>query len=696
MRKIVATTLLGLTSTGFLQAQGPGMQEKAITLTRMIELKHYSPRPIDDSFSLHLFNKIIMDADEQNIFFILPEIKQLETYKFRLGDELRGKSWHFFDLFTALFKNALVRADSLITRLIQQPFDYNTAETITLSNRPGFNFVPDIKALSQRWQRELRWQVLGYIYSFPEEDSSGKNSFRDILASKESLAREKIKQNQLKGIEHLLSDPVKFNQVVAGIYLNSIATCFDPHTDYFSPEGEEKLQSHLSSETLSFGITLDEKEDGKIIIDNLVPGGPGWKSGEIRKGDELLSLQWQGKEIQDMAGLSAEDAMSILEEPDHDKLSFKLRRADGSLHMASLVKEKIENEENIVKSFVLQGDKKIGYILLPGFYTEWENESGTGCANDVAKEIIKLKKENIDGLILDLRFNGGGSVGEALGLTGIFIDEGTICTQKNKEGKQVALRDPNRGTIYDGPLLVMVNSESASASELVSAALQDYNRAIIAGSTTYGKGTMQQMFSLDTVSTEARPAPGKEMVKITAGKIYRVTGKTTQFTGVVPDIALPDAFDGLEYREKFSPGALLPDTARRNSYYFPLPALPLKELQARSTARIDTNKVFTLVKKLIAEEKTALTSGSWTIPLQADQFAAYMKQHEKDLDFSFLETYATGRFKAGNHAQDKLLMQNNPYAVEVNNTMIKNISSDIYIEECFSILLDMINLQQHK
>ena len=261
------------------------------------------------------------------------------------------------------------------------------------------------------------------------------------------------------------------------------------------------------------------------------------------------------------------------------RLVLKFRKKDGTTRIVLLRKEKIENEENIVKGFVLKGEKKIGYILLPAFYTEWENESGSSCANDVAKEIVKLKKENIDGLILDVRYNGGGSLGEAMEMIGIFVDEGPLMGQKQKAEKVIYLKDPNRGTIYNGPMALMVNGQSASASEILAASLQDYNRALIVGSNTYGKATMQQMMLLDTMTN--RPTQignAKDIVKITTGKLYRLSGETAQMNGVSPDIVLPDAFDGLDYREKFSSFALPADKVAKNAYYKPLAALPVNEL----------------------------------------------------------------------------------------------------------------------
>jgi carboxyl-terminal processing protease len=680
--------------SGVARAQLPALQQKAIVLKRMIELKHYSPRPVDDSFSVAVFKMIIEQTDPRRIYFNAVEFKQLQSLSTSLDDEIQGKNWKFFDQFSAIYKNALMRADTLIGKSLQKPFDFTVNETITSSPKNNFSFEADNTALANRWSRRLKFQVMARIYDAVATDSAKKTSFKEALASMQVMTKEKVKLAEQKIIKKILDFPGSYNAFVSEVYLNAIASCFDPHTNYFSPQGKEDLQAELSTEAFSFGIELDENEKGLIVIDQLVPGGPAWKSGELHKGDELISLQWEGKEAVEMTNASLEEAYETLDQASHERMVFKFRKADGATVIVLLRKEKIENEENIVKGFILKGEKKIGYILLPGFYTEWGNESGSGCANDVAKAIIRLKKENIDGLILDVRYNGGGSLGEALEMAGIFIDEGPLSSEKNKDGKQITLKDPNRGTIYDGPFALMINGQSASASELLAAMLQDYNRAVIIGSDTYGKATAQRMFALDTISNLAKPAENKEMVKITIAKLYRLTGGTAQFNGVSPDVILPDAFDALEYRERFSKYALLPDTGKRNNYYKPLPALPVSELASRSTARVIASDEFKKIKKFIEEEKKIQAVMTRTIPLKWDSFEKWIKENETRGGELGEEERVSKKFTVENYAGDKELFRNNAYAKELNDVWLKNIAGDIYIEEAFSVLLDLINLQK--
>jgi|CXWL01.1.fsa_nt_gi carboxyl-terminal processing protease len=702
MKRIVAAVaFISLFFNTVTYGQLSAVQQKAIVLKRMVELKHYSPRPVNDSFAVSVFKAVLDAADSRRLLFTNAEYQQLSAFSSSLDDELQGKGWNFFDKFSQLYKTSLMRADSIVNKVLQKPFDFSAAETLGQSKKTdGFNFSADVAALANRWSRYLKYVILNEVYDAvtstgSEADSAKKMTFKAGLTSLEPAIRENIKKTELKSLKKILEYPEGYPAFVTELYLNAVASCFDPHTNYFSPQGKEEFQAELSTEAYFFGIVFNENENGQIVIDKLTPGGPAWKSGEINKGDELISLLWEGKEVQDMTGATLEEVYEVLDQSIHDKLLFRLRKADGTISMIFLRKEKLDNEENIVKSFVLKGETKIGYILLPGFYTEWENETGSSCANDVAKEILKLKKENIDGLILDVRFNGGGSVGEALEMIGIFVDEGPLAAIKNKDGKQVTLKDPNRGTIYDGPMTLMINGQSASASELLASSLQDYNRAVIVGSNTYGKATMQQMFALDTITSKTAMGNEKyDMIKITTGKLYRVTGHTTQFHGVIPDVEIPDAFDGLKIGERFEEYTLASDSAKRNNYYKPLPYLPVSELAHRSTARIINNQDFLLIKKILEEQQKVSQSTSRTVPLKAELFEKWIQERELNLEAMKGEGKTAAKFTVENHAPDKQLLLNNQYAKEINEEWLENLAADIYIQEAFLVLTDLINLQK--
>ncbi len=695
------TCTLGLVIATMIPAlcysQSP-VARKAIVLKRTIEINHLSPRPVDDSFSTALFKTVIRSMDSRSLYFTDTEFKKLEAFSTKLDDELNARisGPGFIETAEPIYKKALQRADSIVNKLLQKPLDLSAAETITRTKDASFHFAADVAALSNRWARYLKYEMLENLYDIAGADSTGKSTIKTILAANEVKVRERLKQAEIKRIKKTLDSPAGFANGIAELYLNAVAMGFDPHSNYFSAQGKEEFKESLSTVELSFGVHLDENENGNIVIAHIVPGGPAWKSGDINKGDQLLTLHWEGKEAVEIAGLSLEEAYEVLEQPINDRLVFKVKKTDGTTRTVLLRKEKLQNDDNIVKSFILQGDKKVGYILLPSFYTDWENETGSSCANDVAKEIVKLKRDNIDGLILDVRYNGGGSVQEAMEMIGIFIDEGPLMGQQLKTGKIQFLKDPNRGIIYTGPLGLLINGQSASASELLAACLQDYNRAVIIGSPSFGKATMQQMFSIDTITNKPlMVSPDKDMVKITMGKLYRLDGSSAQLNGVKPDVVLPDIFDAIEYREKFYPTALETGKADKNNYYKPLPALPVASLSSGSAARIDNEREFKAIREVVTALQKKKES-TITIPLKMELFEQWRKQFEINVDALQNEGSPSSRFSVVNHSLDKALLQKDEYAQEINKGWVQSLGSDVYIEEAFLILCDLINLQKTK
>lgn len=514
------------------------------------------------------------------------------------------------------------------------------------------------------------------------------------MLEKEAQVRLMIKTRHLRYIKSILQTAGGFDNYVQTVFLDALATCFDPHTNYFPETAKENFESSLSKDGYYFGFTLGENEKGETAITQLHPGGPAWKTGELNQGDVLLQMKWEGKEAIDLVGADVREVSALLNASNNAMLDLTIKKTNGQVKNVQLKKEKIKGvEEDVVKSFLLNGSKKIGYISLPAFYTEWENEGGSSCANDVAKEIVKLRRENINGLILDLRFNGGGSLMEAIQLAGIFIDEGPLCIVKTRDQKNVTLKDPNRGTIYDGPLLVLVNGQSASASELLAAVLQDYNRAIIAGSPTFGKATSQDIFPLQMGTTVTVKERG--YAKITIGKIYRVTGNATQQKGVIPDVSLPDIYESFAYRENDYLTALLNDTVQKNQYYKPLKPLPVSTLAVKSSERIAKDNNFRqidLIRKMFREQSADRSS----ISLKWDDFEKrIIKENAGRGKITNEEINVTG-YKADNHNFDKDRLNTDENFSMFNSRWIKKLDSDVYIEEAYKVLLDYISVMNIK
>ncbi len=506
--------------------------------------------------------------------------------------------------------------------------------------------------------------------------------------SAEAPLRKKAAASLKRKIEDILQNPHGITQYTGQIYCETIASGFDPHTEFFPPEEKENFEGILGKQRFEFGFKIKGDKSGGVFIDNLEPGSPAFRSGKLNKGDKFMSVQWEGKESVDVSEISVDEFGRLLNESNHTIALFTVKKADGSLVKISLQKEQAGNDDDDkVKSFILKGANTIGYIYLPVFYEDWDtnNQGLNGCANDVGREILKLKKENIDGLILDLRNNGGGSAEEATELAGIFIDAGPVQQEKDRDGKVYTLKDMNRGTIYDGPLVILVNGYSASASEIVAGALQDYNRAVIVGANTYGKATAQIVFPMDTTVTPETIADrqSENYLKITISKLYRVNGTTAQFTGVHPDIVLPDLLDAYISKEADDPGALRPSTIAPNKYYTPYAPLPVKTLAQSVQPEIDTSRYFNAVKNFVAQSKNQKELKDIPLDLN-DAIAAGQASAVNDEALSL--TIATKKFTVQSNQYEIARMQADSYLKELNDEFSQQVLTDQYISIAYDVL----------
>ena len=575
----------------------------------------------------------------------------------------------------------------MVDNICKKPFNLNAKEMFTVAE--DSSFPASIALAHNKLYKILKLSMLEAFHDLNNLSSDKKLSKKEI-DSLEPIIRKKANRSVKRLIKRVLQSPQGIENIIGNIYCATLASCYDPHTEYFPPDVKTAFESLLGNKPSVFGFALGEDEDGKPEIGHLQPGSPAFLSGQINEGDKILSIKWENKEAIDVSDASMEEINQMLGALGGDKVTITVRKADGTTKQATLHKEKMETadeDENRVKGFLLKGSKTVGYISLPDFYSDWANESGVnGCANDVAKEIIKLKKENIDGLILDLRYNGGGSVREAVELVGIFIDAGPVAQFKMRDAKIATLKDVNRGTVYDGPLLVLVNGSSASASELVAGSLQDYNRAVIVGSPTYGKATGQVILPLDTTVNLEKDNSKKEAssyIKITTSKLFRVNGTTAQMKGVVPNIILPDPTDLQKEREANEKFALATSNVDANKYYTALAPISVSAAQLIAKKEMDSSAYFKEMIQYIQEQK--ILELKKDISLFIDD--ALKKQDEKseppDVDDFPDKTHL---FSVANHAYEQRRIQNNKNLQETNDEMKENLLNDPYIKISFSII----------
>lgn len=690
----------------FLNAQNETTKRyahQAFMTYKVLEKYHYKPQHLNDELSQKLNKEFLKAIDPSGLYFTKNEINEFKRWDNQLDEEIKNESTNYLTIISDVFRKKLNWADSIIMAITEHPFDFNEKDTLHfLVKKSEINYAADEKKLIKRWTKLLKYQTLELLYTPTEKNKDPFSVDVKEMLKNEPEARSKIATRNKKVIRRILEHAEGYYNYMASLYINELVSLYDPHSSFFSASEKQNFESSISSDVLSFGFYFDENENGEIEIVYITPGGSAWKSNQLHKGDVILKIKPELRNIIDLTSIGSDEAMELMSSINDNQAEFSIRKTNGQINKITLIKSKIRSEENIVKSFILKGDKKIGYISLPSFYTELENKNPLGCANDVAKEIVKLQDENIEGLILDLRYNGGGSVGEAMGLMGLFIDEGPLCINKKCNEKPHLLKDYNRGTAYNGALIVMINGLSASASEIFSATLQDYNRAILVGSSTYGKATGQIIIPLDTTFSlsdiEAGALATKESnlgyIKITTEGFYRVTNATHQKKGVSPDINLLEPYYYADYKESSEPYALSNDSITKKVIYTPLAALPIKELRGKSNNRLANNINFKRLNKI--NDSLRLLSNKEIAIILTPQF---FKKNEKitqtlleDMEKNLYDSASS--YIAINNVYDKKVIDFDEFTKEINQRSLSTIQKDIYIEEVYFILKDLINLDK--
>lgn len=684
--------LIGLTP---LQSQNLlATKEKAESILVLSKRFHVSPKEPSEDMSKFIFQDFISYLNDNGLFLLKSEYDSLQQYQTKIHLEITGKAnWAFLPLTDKIFRQALKRTKTLIEKEGDKSIDFKKSEKITLESGAKSDGFLNEKEQLDYIHKYFKYLVIDEMVSAKLDDST--LTVKDLI-KKEPDFREKVKKEFIDMIDYYLND--NDGLLLSEGFLSSLCSYFDPHSEYFSINEKKAFEEELSSEDFRFGLSLDENEDG-IVIDQLEPGGAAWKSNKLNKGDLLIKIQWEKEEVIDVTGMKLSEVDVLLNRDDKQIIFLTVKKINGSSKTVKLKKEKVELDDNLVKSYLLKGENNFGYISLPDFYSGWEGNSSKGCANDVAKELLKLQKENINGVILDLRNNGGGSLNEALGLAGIFISEGPLLIDQMMALKPIILKDENRGVIYKGPLIVLINGQSASASEVLAACLQDYNRALIVGQNSYGKSTGQSILPLDSTLNLLNFADkingqAPAYVKLTLSKLYRVTGKSHQQMGVKPDVLLPDFYSSFYKKEKGLPNAIPNDSIIKKVYYTPLQKLPVQDLNAEQEKRNNTDSYF---------KEFRVVSDSIRII-----FDEYKKEFEISLEhqlknrknlkrlFSVLSDQPHVRneiFKAANHSYEEAVVEMDSYYKELNKDVLSAIEKDIELIHTYKILSDLINIK---
>lgn len=659
----------------------------------LLEQGHYSPKTIDDDFSKTVLQKFIEDLDGDKNIFLQSDIDGFKKFESKIDDEIHGAELISFFKISEVYINRLKETAGLYTGILAKPFDFTKNEMVML-DREKLNNPKTEAEKTEIWRKRLKYLALSkYTDMLSDRDKNkGKEDFKFKADSTlEREAREAVK----KQIERYFATKMtrEDNDENFSTFINAITGTMDPHTNYFAPVDKRSFDESMKGSFFGIGAQLKE-DDGKIKIASLISGGPAWKGGELKAEDEIIKVAQGNEEPVDVTGYSVTDAVKIIRgSKKGSEVRLTVRRMDGSVIVIPIVRDEIKLDDTFAKSAVINGDHKVGYIYLPEFYVDFANPNGAKCSEDVAREIEKLKAENVEGIIMDLRGNGGGSLPEVVKMVGLFIEDGPVCVVKGREDKPYQWKDKDRSVLYSGPLTVLVDEFSASASEIFAAAIQDYKRGIIIGSTsTYGKGTVQRNIPLNPESENAlfgnKNVEDLGSVKLTLQKFYRVNGGATQLKGVVPDVVIPDRMEYLKFREKDNTAALPWDEIGKADYKPWTSTVSNDVVIKYSDEQIARNPTFNKIKESISWlEKNGDKAYSLNLAKyqqEQEEFKAKLKELD---DLYKLNKTMTVK----NIAVDTVVINAAKEKIEKNEQWLKRVSNDIYIDETVKVMNNMIS-----
>lgn len=681
MKKIVALALL-VSCT--LQAQ---KHDKACTtfskINDVLQSKHYKPKPVDDSLSVYVFNTVMEQLDESKTLFLQQEYDILAQHRLKIDDYVLNKDCSFFTDFISAYKNALKRNRGFIEQIRKEPLPFNTKDTLYYSKKT-FPYHSDPERIKKFLRKKITYDILEDVAKL----SKNKDSLKTHLNKLGQAAKGKVFDSYLCRIDNELSPHEGFDHGIYNRFFSAFCNYFDPHSTYFNYTEKASFVSSISTENYSLGLYMSQNETEEIVVEELVPGGPAYKTNKIDKGDQLIKLAVNDAEYT-VSCTSIETISDIIYSDSYKKVQLTFRKKDGTVYSVNLEKTIMKADDHSVYSFVLGDENPVGYIKVPSFYSAFESDYNQGCADDVAKEIVKLKKDNVKGLIIDLQYNGGGSMEEVIRMAGMFVNFGPIAIVTDKNKSYNVVKDYNRGMLYNGPMVVLVNGFSASASEFFAGVMQDYNRALIVGTTTLGKATMQTIVPLED------DEDAEDFVKVTLDKFYRVTGKSSQYTGIVPDIELPAFFDQLLPREKSMPMAIQNDSIDLNLTFARLPEKNKPEVISHSKTRAGENIDFKLINAVNTKINGLYETNKAPLPVTFDN--VYADVHSMDDIWRDIKSASEKEqafiIKIPTYSTDNT--NNDDYVKSANDYKIKATKTDVYINEAVNILNDINHIHNH-
>ena len=658
-------------------------QQLLTELGKVLEELHYTPKVIDDQFSKMMFSRYLDQMDGDKTLFLKKDIDSLKVFETTLDNEIHGSPIAFVPAVSSLYDRRMAEAAIIYKELLKNPFSFSANETFEIDGEK-LAWAKNEEERKDRWRKKMSFLILERFFDLQEQREKNKDQ-KDFVVLADSALERKAREQVLKlmndnfaRIKSTFSEEVRFST-----YLNTITNMMDPHSDYFAPVEKRAFDERMSSEFFGIGAQLT-KDDYGIKIASIITGGAAYKSGQIVVNDIIIKVAQGSGEPVDVSAYATEDAVKLIRGNKGTEVRLTLKKEDGTIKVVSLIREKVEQDQGLARSAVIQqGSKKIGYILLPDFYSNFDDAKGHHCAEDVAEELKKLKAEKVDGIVIDVRYNGGGSLYEVVKMVGLFIKSGPIVQVKDRSGNvdQMTWRDNDESILYDGPLAVLVNEFSASASEIFAGAIQDYNRGIIIGSSsTFGKGTVQRQIPFGSRNDFSTSRTDMGAMTLTFQKFYRVNGGSTQLKGIVPDIIIPDKYEYAKVREKDMPEALAWDEIQKATFLEWQPKEIITNIAAKENAQIQVNANLNLLKNnLIWLSKNV----EQPVPLQLDTYRQKQKQMQTTDSQNTSLLFSPTEMEINYMAIEKEKFLNHPDKSKADfyAGWIKSLRKDMHIEE---------------
>ena len=684
--------LLAVASCSFTTKEFDANSDKDEVLIELISYVlskgHYDPKNINDEFSGNVYESYLTGIDARKRYFLKEDIEEFEQYEDQIDDQINAHKIDFFNLTYNKLQQRLEETKDYYPEILAKPFNFHEEEEID-TDYDKIDYASSKAELKERWRKQLKFTTLSTYYDLKSEEEAKAEDDETYKPKSDAELEKEARETTKSSLDEFydLNEDLERKDWFS-IYVNSIVEEFDPHTFYFAPRDKERFDIQMSGSLEGIGARLQKKMDNIKVVE-IISGGPAWRSEELEVGDLIQKVKQEDeKEPVNIIGMPIDDAVDLIKGPKGTKVTLTVKKVDGTVEDITLERDIVEIEETYAKSaMVNKNDRNYGLINLPRFYFDMEDAKNRTAASDIKKEIIELKKEKMDGLVIDLRNNGGGSLATVIDIAGLFIEEGPVVQVKSGTGEREVLTDDDDDILWDGPLVILVNELSASASEILAAAMQDYKRAIIIGSKqTYGKGTVQNVIDLNRWMKNS-DLGDMGALKVTTQKFYRVNGGSTQLEGVKSDVVVPDRYSYIDIGEKDMENPLPWDQIEPADYEEWDGYIDFDKTLAKSKKRMAESKQLQLIDesaKWISEQRN-----EDVYPLNYSTYAQQIKENEELAKrFDSITDYKTDLSFVSLPYEQEMFKQDTTLQ-EKRTRWHENLSKDVYVEEAVNVLEDL-------